>query len=196
MEEIKIKCNKCQIEKGVGEMKKDPRYKFGVKKICIICENERHKKYREAQKDKEEWQEKERQRHKKYHEEHREQINEKQKKVREEPKNGFFTCESCQMLVKNINVHIQTECHHKNINNGWKDDKEKKNFEHFQPRIVELKKMFVDWKNGLEIDKEKMEQKKARKREKSRLYYLAKKEKMHKDGAGELAEKEGEAGKE
>ena len=84
---------------------------------------------------------------------------------------------------------------------GWKDDKEKKNFEHFQPRIIELKKMFVDRKNDLEIEKEKLEkekkeQKLARKREKSRLYYLAKKEKTQKDGAGELAEKEGEAGKE
>jgi len=170
MEEVKIVCRKCKEEKSVAEMKRDPRNKMGFSKVCRICENERHKKYREAQKDKEEWQEKERQR-------------QKQKKIRDEHKNEFFACESCQMLVKNVNVHNQTEYHKKNMNNGWKDDKEKKNFEHFQPRIIELKKMFVDWKNDLEIEKEKLEkekreQKLARNREKSRLYYLAKKEKM------------------
>ena len=183
MEEVKIVCRKCKEEKSVAEMKRDPRNKMGFSKVCRICENERHKKYREAQKDKEEWQEKERQRHKKYNDEHREEIKEKQKKIRDEHKNEFFACESCQMLVKNVNVHNQTEYHKKNMNNGWKDDKEKKNFEHFQPRIIELKKMFVDWKNDLEIEKEKLEkekreQKLARNREKSRLYYLAKKEKM------------------
>ena len=156
-------CRKCKEEKSVAEMKRDPRNKMGFSKVCRICENERHKKYREAQKDKEEWQEKERQRHKKYNDEHREEIKEKQKKIRDEHKNEFFACESCQMLVKNVNVHNQTEYHKKNI--------------------IELKKMFVDWKNDLEIEKEKLEkekreQKLARNREKSRLYYLAKKEKM------------------
>ena len=44
MEDIKIKCSKCQTEKSVGEMKKDSHYKNGVKKICKNCENERKKK--------------------------------------------------------------------------------------------------------------------------------------------------------
>jgi len=35
----------------------------------------------------------------------------------------------------------KSEYHSKNSNNGWKDDKEK-NAGHFQPRIMELKKMF------------------------------------------------------
>jgi hypothetical protein len=93
MEEVKIMCRNCKEEKGVTEMKKDSKGKFGVTKICRICEKDRHRKYCEAQKDKEGWQEKERQRHKKYHEEHREEINEKQKKFREEHKNEFFACE-------------------------------------------------------------------------------------------------------
>jgi len=91
-------------------------------------------------------------------------MKQKQKKIREENKNEFFACESCQMLVKNINAHNQTEYHSKNLNNEWKDAKEKKNFEHFQPRIVELKKMFAEWKKDLEKEKEKLEQEKKKRR--------------------------------
>jgi len=87
-------------------------------------------------------------------EEHKEEMKEKQKKIREEHKNEYFACESCQMLVKNINVHNKTEYHNKNVNNGWKDDKEKKDFEHWQPIIIGLKKKSVDWKKDLENEKE------------------------------------------
>ena len=175
MEEIKIVCRKCKEEKSANEMKRDPGSKLGFQKICKICENQRNKKYRELQKEKEEWQEKERQRHKKYSEEHKEEIKERQKKIRDGHKEEYYACESCQMLVKNINVHNKTEYHNKNSNNGWKDDKEKKNCEHFQPRIIELKKMFENWKKDLEIEKEKREQEKkdqqkARKREYDRRY--------------------------
>ena len=38
MKEIKIVCKKCKAEKGVNEMKKDPRCKNGVEKICRDCE--------------------------------------------------------------------------------------------------------------------------------------------------------------
>ena len=80
MEEIKIKCRKCKEEKSVREMKNDSRYKLGFQKLCKNCENERHKNYRESQKEKEEWKEKEKQRHQKYNEEHKEEIKERQKK--------------------------------------------------------------------------------------------------------------------
>jgi len=158
MEEVKIVCRKCKEEKSVAEMKKDPTCKLGVTKICRLW----HKKYREAQKENPEWIKKEKERHKRYNEEHREEMKQKQKKIREENKNEFFACESCQMLVKNINAHNQTEYHSKNLNNEWKDAKE--NFEHFQPRIVELKKMFAEWKKDLEKEKEKLEQEKKKRR--------------------------------
>jgi len=79
------------------------------------------------------------------------------------------------MFVKNYSIHEKSEYHDKNLNNGWKDDKEKYHFEFHQTRIKELKKMFVDWKKDLEKVKEKMaqekkEQKKARKREYDRRY--------------------------
>ena len=77
-------------------MKNDSRYKLGFQKLCKNCENQRHNQSREAQKENEEWKEKERQRHKKYNEEHKEEIKEKQKKFREEHKNEFFACEVCQ----------------------------------------------------------------------------------------------------
>ena len=78
-----------------------------------------------------------------------------------------------------------------NLNNGWKDDKEKKNAEHFQPRITELKKMFLIWQNDLKKEKELKdieeehaktereykEQQKEKKRERDRQYYLARREK-------------------
>ena len=123
MEEIKIACRKCKEEKSESEMKRDPRGKFGFQKICKNCENDRHKKYRESQKDTEEWKEKE-------------------KAFREVYKNDFFACETCQILIKNKIVHEKSEYHQKNSNNGWTDDKEKRNAEHFQPRIMELKMMF------------------------------------------------------
>jgi len=50
------------------------------------------------------------------------------------------------MFVKNYSIHEKSEYHDKNLNNGWKDDKEKYYFEFHQTRIKELKKMFVDWK--------------------------------------------------
>jgi len=43
MEEIKIVCRKCNAEKAVSEMKKDPRGKYGVQKVCKDCENLRKK---------------------------------------------------------------------------------------------------------------------------------------------------------
>ena len=84
-----------------------------------------------------------------------------------------------------------------NLNNGWKDDKEKKNAEHFQPRIIELKKMFLVWQNDLKkekelkdieeehakAEKEYKEQQKEKKRERDRQYYLARKEKGLEEGA-------------
>ena len=191
MEEIKIACRKCKEEKSESEMKREPRGKFGFQKICRNCENDRHKKYRESQKETEEWKEKERQRHKKYNQEHKEEIKERQKVFREVHKNEFFACELCQLLIKNKIVHEKSEDHLNNSNNGWKDDKEKKNAEHFQPRIMELKKMFKVWQNDLKKEKELKdieeehtkaeneykEQQRERKRERDRQYYLARKEK-------------------
>ena len=43
MEEIKIVCRVCKVEKAVSEMKKDPRGKYGVQKVCKDCENLRKK---------------------------------------------------------------------------------------------------------------------------------------------------------
>jgi hypothetical protein len=75
-----------KVQRSVKEMKNDSRYKLGVQKLCKNCENERHKNYREAQKEKEGWKEKEKQRHKKYSQEHKEEIKERQKKFRDDLK--------------------------------------------------------------------------------------------------------------
>ena len=107
-------------------MKPDPRYKLGVQKLCKKCENERHQNYREAQKEQEGWKEKEKRRHKKYSQEHKEEIKERSKKFRDEQKKEFFACEICKILIKNHLVHEKSEYHRKNLNNGWKDEKEKK----------------------------------------------------------------------
>ena len=52
-EEIKIAFRKCKEEKSVAEMKSDPCYKLGVQEVCKNCEKDRHKKYREAKKERE-----------------------------------------------------------------------------------------------------------------------------------------------
>jgi len=68
---------------------------------------------------------KESERKKKYREEHKDEINEKSRMKRKEKENEYFACEICQMLVKNFKIHEKSEYHDKNLNNGWKDDKEK-----------------------------------------------------------------------
>jgi len=40
------------------------------------------------------------------------------------------------------------------MNDGWKDDEEKMDFERWQPGIKELKKKFADWKKDLENENE------------------------------------------
>ena len=105
-------------------MKSDQRYKLGVQKLCKYCENERHKKYREAKK-KEEWKEKEKQRHK-YNQEHKEEIKERSKKFRDEQKKEFFACEICEILIKNHLVHEKSEYHQKKLNNGGRMKRKRK----------------------------------------------------------------------
>jgi len=200
MEEIRIVCKKCKVEKNVSEMKKDPRCKNGVQKVCRECENIKKKNRYSTKINDEEWVIKEKERKNKYRDEHKDEINEKKRKARKEKENDFFACEICQMLVKNYSIHEKSEYHNKNQNNGWKEDKEKYYFEFHQTRIKELKKMFVDWKKDLEIEKEKMaqeklEQKKARKREYDRRYRemkLLKKWEMELENE-ERGEKEGGA---
>ena len=93
--------------------------------------------------------------------------------------------------MKNHLVHEKSEYHQNNLNNGWKDEKEKKMAEHFQPKLLECKKLFTVWQRDLEnekelndieeehtkADREYKEQQRERKRERDRQYYLAKKEK-------------------
>ena len=93
--------------------------------------------------------------------------------------------------MKNHLVHEKSEYHQKNTNNGWKDEKEKKMAEHFQPKLLGCKKLFAVWQNDLENEKvlkdieedhakaerEYKEQQKEKKRERDRQYYLARKEK-------------------
>jgi len=112
------------------------------------------KKYREDKKEKEEWKEKEKQRHKKYSQEHKEEIKERQKKFRDGHKNDFFACEIYQILIKNHLVHEKSEYHQKNLNNGWKDEKEKKIAEDFQPKLLGCKKLSAVWQNDLKNEKE------------------------------------------
>jgi len=50
MENVMVVCRNCKVEKGVSEMKKDPRCKNGVQKICRDCENNRKKKNYELKK--------------------------------------------------------------------------------------------------------------------------------------------------
>ena len=123
--------------------------------------------------------------------EHKEGIKERQKKFRDEHKNEFFVCEICKILIKNHLVHEKSEYHQKNLNNGWKDEKEKKMAEHFQSKLLECKKLFAVWQNDLKNEKELedideehtkaeneyKEQRKEKKRERDRQYYLARREK-------------------
>jgi hypothetical protein len=92
MEEIKIVCRKCKSEKAVSEMKKDPRCKNGVQKVCHECENIRKKNTYSTKINDDEWMNKEKERKKKYRDEHKEEINEKRREVRKEKENEFFFC--------------------------------------------------------------------------------------------------------
>ena len=62
---------------------------------------------------------------------------EEHKEEMKENKNEYFACESCQMLVKNINVHNKTEYHNKNVNNGWKDDRRRRTLSTGSPSLLD-----------------------------------------------------------
>jgi len=145
MEEIKIVCRVCKVEKAVSEMKKDPRGIYGIQKVCHDCENIKKKNRYATKINDEEWATKEKERKKKYRDEHKDEINEKRREVRKEKENDFFACEFCKMLVKDFKIHEKSEYHKKNMNNDWEDEREKRWCEHHQPRIKELKKMYEDW---------------------------------------------------
>ena len=113
--------------------------------MTIKKNNER----REKKKDDEEWQEKERQRKKKYAKEHPEKTREQSKRFRGEHKNEYIACEVCQMLVRNQKLHEKSQYHHKNMTNGWKDDREKKAQEELSQLLVECKRFYQEWKNDL-----------------------------------------------
>lgn len=153
MEEIKVVCNKCKEEKSISEMRRDPRYKFGVQKFCKLCDNQKNKERREKKKDDEEWQEKERQRKKRYAKEHLEKAREQSKRFREEHKNEYFACEICLMLVRNQKLHEKSQYHQKNETNGRKDDREKKAQEELSHFLLNVKDFIkngkMNWqKNG------------------------------------------------
>jgi len=122
---MKIVCRVCNVEKVVSEMKKDPRGKYGVQKVCRDCENQRKKNNYATKMNDEEWMNKEKERKKKYRDEHKDEINEKKRKVRQEKENEFFACNVCKILVKDYKIHEKSEYHKKNMNNGWEDDKGK-----------------------------------------------------------------------
>jgi len=176
MEEIKIVCRECKAEKGVNDMKKDPRCKNGVEKVCHDCENLKNKNRYAKKLNDEEWRNKERERAKKYREEHKDEMNKRKREERKEKENEYFACGICRMLVKNLKIHEKSEYHDKNKNNSWKEPKEKYYFEIHQMRIKELKKMYEVWQKDLEIEKEKMaqekkeEDKKKRKQEYDKTY--------------------------
>jgi len=111
MEEIKIVCRKCKAEKGVSEMKKDPRCKNGVQRVCHDCENIKKNNRYATKKNDEEWIAKEKDRHKKYRDDHKDEINEKKRNERKEKENEFFACEVCKILVKNFKIHEKSEYH-------------------------------------------------------------------------------------
>jgi hypothetical protein len=63
-----------------------------------------------------------------------------------EHKNEFFACEICKILIKNHLVHEKSEYHQKNLNNGWKDEKDKKKkerkmAEHFPTKIIRMEEI-------------------------------------------------------
>ena len=59
-------------------------------------------------------------------------------------------------------VHEKSEYHQKNLSNGWKDEKEKKMTEHFQPKLLECKKLFTVRQNDLEKELKDIEEEHAK----------------------------------
>ena len=80
MEEIKVVCKKCNLEKAVSEMKKDSRGKYGVQKVCRDCEKLRKKNNYATKINDEEWMNKEKERKKKYRDENKDEINEREER--------------------------------------------------------------------------------------------------------------------
>ena len=64
-------------------------------------------------------------------------IKERQKKFRDEHKEEYYACEICEVLIKNHLVHEKSEYHRKNLNNGWKDEKEKK-WQNISTKIIRM----------------------------------------------------------
>ena len=46
-------------------------------------------------------------------------------------------------------LHEKSQYHHKNMTNGWKDDREKKAQEELSQLLVECKRFYQEWKNDL-----------------------------------------------